>query len=177
VSGEARTWGSTEEERAAAYPCDRWLEDADDELWRAIDVAAPPAVLFRWLCQLRAAPYSYDWIDNWGRRSPTSLTPGLDRLACGQSVMTVFRLVEFATDGHLTIVTRGSAILGRYAVTYAVEPLGRAETRLVAKIVACYPSALRSLLRRVFPAGDLLMMRKQLLTLKAYAERTAAAEA
>ena len=169
-----RTWGSTPAERARSFPCERHLPEADDALVRAVTVDAPVSIVFRWLCQLRAAPYSYDWIDNWGSRSPASLTSGLERLECGQSVMTIFRLVESATDEHLTIVTRGSAILGRYAVTYAVEPLGRAETRLVAKIVACYPAALRPLFRRVFPAADFLMMRKQLLTLKAYAERTAA---
>ena len=60
------TWGTTEDERAAAYPVDDVLPDAEQWLFRGIDVAAPAALTFRWLCQLRAAPYSYDWIDNWG---------------------------------------------------------------------------------------------------------------
>jgi hypothetical protein len=36
-----------------------------------------------------------------------------------------------------------------------------------------YPPPLRWALRRLLPAADLVMMRKQLLTLKALAERTA----
>lgn len=95
-----RTWGSTAEERARDYPCDRWLENPDDTCFRAIDVAAPPEVAFRWLCQLRAAPYSYDWVDNGGRRSPRTLTPGLDELADRQRVMRIFRLVEHERDHH-----------------------------------------------------------------------------
>jgi hypothetical protein len=171
MTSAARTWGSTEEERVAAYPCDRWLEGAEEELWRAIDVAAPPAVVFRWLCQLRAAPYSYDWIDNLGRRSPRELTPGLEDLAEGQRVMTIFRLVEFARDRHITLVLeRGKRAFGELAMTYAVEP-APGGSRLVAKLVIKRPRGPGRLLSPLLPAGDLIMMKKQLRTLKALAER------
>jgi hypothetical protein len=53
-------WGSTAAERSASYPCEDFVPGADLELFRAIDISAPVAVVFRWLCQLRAAPYSYD---------------------------------------------------------------------------------------------------------------------
>ena len=170
----ARTWGSTEAERAAAYPCDGWLADADDELWRAIDIAAPPAVVFRWLCQLRAAPYSYDWIDNLGRTSPRELTPGLDELETGQRVMTIFRLVEFEPGRHITLLLeRGKRLFGELAVTYQVDPAGDG-SRLIAKLVVRRPSGPGRLLGSLLPAGDLVMMKKQLRTLKALAERDAA---
>src|SRR5260221_260239 len=83
---EVRTWGSTAEERRATFACDRHLPRHDDALFRAVTVAAPAALLFRWLGQLRVAPYSYDWIDNFGRRSPRQLTAGLDDLRVGQPV-------------------------------------------------------------------------------------------
>lgn len=51
-------WGSTEEERAQPFPCDRLTATPELTLFRAVDVAAPRATTFRWLCQLRAAPYS-----------------------------------------------------------------------------------------------------------------------
>src|SRR5215471_6329248 len=96
----ARWWGSTETERRAAYPCDRLMPDADRALFRGIDVAAPAPVAFRWLCQLKAAPYSYDWIDNGGRPSPRHLTPGLEQLARGQAVMSIFALADYEVDRH-----------------------------------------------------------------------------
>jgi len=72
------TWGSTGQERALRFACDEFTGQTADALYRAVTVNAPPAVVFRWLCQLSAGPYSYDWIDNLGRRSPRTLTSGLD---------------------------------------------------------------------------------------------------
>ena len=65
-----RESGSTAIERDQSFPCDRLVERPDDVLFRAVDVAAGAPTVFRWLCQLRVAPYSYDRSDNWGRRSP-----------------------------------------------------------------------------------------------------------
>ena len=118
------SWGETAAERAAAYPCDGLIADPHQEAWRAIDVDAPAPLVWRWLCQLRVAPYSYDWIDNWGRQSPRQLTPGLDALAAGQTVMSIFRLVDFARDGHLTMFISDAAakgVFGDLAVTYSVR--------------------------------------------------------
>ena len=68
-------WGSTAEERAASYPCEAFVPDPELAVFRAIDISAPVPVVFRWLCQLRVAPYSYDLLDNLGRRSPKSCRP------------------------------------------------------------------------------------------------------
>jgi hypothetical protein len=100
-------WGSTAAERSASYPCEDLVPGADLELFRAIDISAPVAVVFRWLCQLRVAPYSYDLLDNLGRRSPRELTPGADKLEVGQRIMTIFYLASFEPDHHLTIVCDG----------------------------------------------------------------------
>ncbi len=169
----AHTWGSTPAERTVPFPCDRWVLDADAVLFRAIDVGASPAVAFRWLCQLRVAPYSYDWLDNWGRTSPRRLTPGLDQLAVGQRVMDIFELVDFETDRHLTIVLhRMRAVFGDVAVTYRVGTRGETASRFVVKIRVRSPPTpgIGRLMRVLLPWGDLVMMRKQLLTLRALAE-------
>ena len=135
-------------------------------------------VVFRWLCQLRAAPYSYDWIDNFGRTSPPRFTPGLERLEVGQRVMTFFELVEFEPDRHLTVMTPPTAldgVFGRFAVSYVVRPRDETHARLVVKLRVRYARRwLGWAARWVLPWGDLVMMRKQLLTLKRLAEASAA---
>jgi hypothetical protein len=173
----ATNWGATPAEQALTFPCDRYLAAADGAYFRAVNVQAPAAVLFRWLCQLKVAPYSYDWIDNLGRRSPHQLTPGLDRLAQGQRVMTIFELVEFEQDGHLTLLLvepRAVALFGKIAGSYMIFPETDAICRLVVKLLVQYPQRWpRSWIRWPLPWGDLIMMRKQLLTLKQLAERSA----
>jgi hypothetical protein len=147
-----------------AFPCDRLLPEPGYIWLRGIDVEAPPAVLFAWLCQLRAAPYSYDLIDNWGRRSPRTLTPGLTDLDPGQRFMTMFTLAEFEADRQLTLRARGLYI------SYVVEPRG-AGSRLLAKaVIARHRWAV---LDPLVARGDLLMMRKQFRTLAALAARSA----
>lgn len=166
-------WGSTAEERARSYPCDGVVEDPDAEVFRAVDVEAPQAVAFRWLCQLRAAPYSYDKLDNFGRRSPQRLTPGLEQLQCGQRMATIFRLVDFEPGESLTILHRGR-IFGEVACTYWAKRVDEERSRIVVKLV--WNEARRGILglpeRLLLPPGDLVMMRRQLLNLKQLAERS-----
>jgi hypothetical protein len=170
------SWGSTSLERAEQFACDRLIETPDHVLFRAVDVAAPREVVFRWLCQLRAAPYSYDLIDNLGRRSPQTLTPGLDQLETGQRFQTIFRLVEFEAGRSLTMLSEGP-VFGRVAVTYRATPVAEGHSRIVVKLLVCYPGLPHGpLIRLIGPPGDLVMMRRQLLNLQGLAERQAEAE-
>ena len=165
------SWGADAAERGASLPCDALLPDADLVLHRAVDVAAPAERTFRWLCQLRVAPYSYDWVDNLGRRSPRTLTPGLDRLAVGQPVMTIFTLESFVAGEHLTLRLthpRGRRLFGTIVGTYAVRSRGPDASRLLVRLRVAGLDPVR---RRALPWGDLLMMRKQLRTLASLAER------
>lgn len=165
-------WGSTAEERARPYPCDGLVKSPAAALFRAIDVEAPQAVVFRWLCQLRAAPYSYDKLDNLGRRSPQQLTPGLEQLEVGQRVATIFRLAEFEPGESLTILSRGP-VFGEVACTYWAKRVDEERSRIVVKL-AWSPARgglVGRLERALLPPGDLVMMRRQLLNFKQLAER------
>ena len=175
------SWGVTEAERADPFPCDVRCTTPDDALFRGVTVAAPGALVFRWLCQLRVAPYSYDWLDHGGRRSPPALTPGLDQLAVGQTVMTIFELIGFEPGRSLTVVNRARRgarrLFGEVWVSYLVRPAPGSACRLLAKLLVRYPPTVAgAFMRRVLPLGDLVMMRRQLLTLKRLAERDASAE-
>lgn len=167
----ATTWGTDEHERSLPFPCDRYLERPDADYYRGLTIEAPAEVIFRWLCQMKVAPYSYDWIDNLGRRSPRSLTPGLDELVVGQRIM-IGELVEFERDRHLTMLTK-SGILGDSADTYLIVPRGPDRCRLLVKLLVCYPKGpLGWLTRLLLPWGDLIMMRRQLLNFKELSEET-----
>jgi hypothetical protein len=131
-------------------------------------VHAPRRVVLRWLCQLKVAPYSYDLVDNYGRRSPMKLTPGAEQLAVGQSVMTIFELIDFGEDEHLTMRMRsgtGLRLFGEFTITYTVTEVGPIETRLVVKVLVgdrADTGALSVARRSGLARGDLFMMRRQL---------------
>lgn len=173
-----RNWGSRVSERELSFQCDAHLVDPDGSYFRAVSVNAPPSITFRWLCQLRIAPYSYDFVDNpgfyVGRPSPKTLTPGADALQVGQTFMTMFRLVDYEPDRHITLVShRFSRIFGEVAVTYLVlpEPPG---CRLVVKLLGRYAAnPIGKLIQPPLPWLDLVMMHRQLTRLKRYAERDA----
>ena len=173
LTGVIDTWGSSVGERARDYPCDQLLEGADKALFRAVTVGAPSQLVFEWLSQLRVAPYSYDRIDNRGRRSQHRLDPALTELETGQRFGGIFRLMAFEPGRSVTLFSE-TPFFGGVGITYEANPLDEWSCRLVAKIVlATAPGIWGRLLSLALPAGDLFMMRTQLLTLKTLAERDA----
>lgn len=171
IMGWARNWGATAMEAQRSYPADDLLAGSVERLTRAVTVQAPASVTYRWLCQVALAPYSYDWLDNWGRRSPQQLTPGAEALRVGQTLM-VFTLTDISPGHQYTghAHPRAERVFGPLAATYAVEPMDSESCRLVCRLVlsADRPGAV------LLAWGDFIMMRRQLLNLKKLAERDAA---
>lgn len=166
-------WHVTPAEAVDEYPCDRIARVPVRILTRGIDVDAPTSVTFRWLCQLRVAPYSYDWIDNWGRKSPRTLTPGLDRLALGQRFL-IGVLADFAVNEHITLRASSSAerSFGLVAMTYRVSARGPRGSRLVVRLLVHEPTRWwQHIHYHLLAWGDLIMMRKELRTLRDLAEQ------
>ena len=158
-------WGVTDEEVARSYPCDDFVTSPTLQAWRGVSVRAPAAAVWPWVAQVRLAPYSYDWIDNGGRRSPRELA-GLPEPRAGDRFTTVGgrqlgRIVSVDPGAQLT-----ATIMGAY-MSYVLVPADLDGTRLLLKVVSrAGPLAARGL-----SVGDLIMARRQLLNLKRLAER------
>ncbi|WP_202878825.1 hypothetical protein [Ornithinimicrobium ciconiae] len=126
---------------------------------------APPQALWPWLTQVRLAPYSYDWIDNLGRRSPRELL-ALPEPIVGDRYTTagrrqMGRIVSLEHERQLT-----GTILGAF-LSYLLLPGEHQTTRLLLKVVM-NPSRL---LAPALSVADLIMARRQLLNFKALAEQ------
>ena len=159
----AQEWGS-------ALPGDELAAPGWARLVRGVDAAAPPERVWPWLCQLRVAPYSYDLLDNLGRRSPRTLTPGLTDLEVGQRVNTVFRVVSFEPGESLVTRGREGGVFADVVVGYAVRRHG-AGSRLLAALRHPAHGGPGRPVDAALAWGDLVMMRKQLGTLAALARR------
>ena len=173
--GLPERWNATLEEAAATFPCDGLAPRGFIALTRAIDVDTSPPMVFRWLCQLRAAPYSYDWIDNLGRRSPRQLSPGLDDLQTGQRFL-IGTITSFVPNQHITVrgTPEAERLFGVIAMTYQVVNRGASGSRLLVRLDVHPPNRLWKRARYLVLAwGDVIMMRKQLHTLKKRAESSA----
>ena len=157
-------WGVSDSETELRYPCDAFLPAPALQVWRGVTVRTEPEALWPWLTQVRVAPYSYDWIDNLGRRSPRRLLH-LPEPRVGDAYTTaggreMGRIVSVERGRHLT-----GKILGAY-MSYLLVPGELETTRLLLKVVA----DINPLLAPALSVGDLVMARRQLLNLKALAE-------
>jgi len=159
-------WGVTDAETRAEYECDRYVANPSLEAWRGVTVDTPPDRLWPWLVQVRLAPYSYDWIDNLGRRSPRELR-NLDDPRPGDPFTAsagrpLGRVLSVDHEVQLT-----AQIIGAH-MSYQLTPTDDQRTRLVLKVAA--PQSWR-LAAPLLSVGDLVMARRQLLDFKRLAEK------
>ena len=158
-------WGVSDSETLRPYPCDDFVASPTLQAWRGVDVQAPAEAVWPWVAQVRIAPYSYDWIDNRGRRSPRHLA-GLPEPRAGDR----FTTAAGRPAGRIVSVDPGRQLTGRIGgafMSYVLVPQRPDATRLLLKVVMrTAPWAAPGL-----SVGDLIMARRQLLNLKQLAER------
>ena len=158
-------WGVSEAEVLRAYPCDGFVAAPVLQAWRGIRIEAPAGAVWPWIAQIMLAPYSYDWVDNRGCRSPRELA-GLPEPRAGDRFTTaggraLGRIVSAEAGKQLT-----GTIMGAF-MSYVLVPQADGATRLLLKVIM--PT--RRWAAPALSAGDLIMARRQLLNLKKLAER------
>ena len=171
------SWVSDAEKRII-FPCDLLRDDFDQShsILRGISIKATSATVYKWLNQLQYAPYSYDWLDFPGRKSPQYLIEDNPSMKPGKLVLGMFELVSCELDQHFTSVMKTNFFPGlkECAVTYMIVQ-HRDHCRLLVKINVIYKKSIMGfIMRLLLPWGDTIMMGKQLKNLKKLAERTEA---
>ena len=146
---------------------------------RAITIDAPPEDVWPWLVQIgygRAGFYAYDVLDNLGHgASADRIDPALQSLQVGDwipmaptvSEETAFRVVEMDAPRSMVWSKPSSSW------AWVLEPLSGDRTRLIARIRMRYrwrrPTVVGDLV--LMELGDFWMMRKELDSIRARAER------
>jgi hypothetical protein len=158
-------WGVSSSETLRSYPCDDFVASPVLQAWRGVCVKAPAEAVWPWVAQVRLAPYSYDWIDNLGRRSPRELV-GLPEPQVGDR----FTAAGGRKLGRIVSVDPGKQLTGTIMgafMSYVLVPQDHDTTRLLLKVAMRTNRWAAALLS----VGDLIMARRQLLNLKQLAER------
>jgi len=167
-------WGATNEEIESSVIGDDICKNATLVATRSITIAAPPQDIFPWIRQMgfgRAGWYSYDWIDNLGRKSATTIhdewqsVKSGDKIPSGPIAFTA-TIVDSPRHFVLEIKTQGKKS-PRLHFTLAYElrdhPQG---TRLVTRMRSHVNLPFGSLFEKlILGPGDGIMLRRQLLNI------------
>lgn len=167
-------WGATDNEVSGSVVGDHLVADASLVATRAITLLAGPAEVFPWLRQMgfgRAGWYSYDLLDNLGRRSARRIHPEWQTLRAGDTVPggPVSFEATVVDPPRALVLMLGSRPSGRQRIFFSLaydlrdHPEG---TRLVTRVRARVDTPAGRLVERLLLGpGDGIMVRRQLLNL------------
>jgi hypothetical protein len=175
------SWGATAAESVAAMPGDSLISEPHFAPTRSITIAAPPTAVWPWIVQMgygRAGWYSYDRLDNAGRRSASVILPQYQHPEVGDAVPMTGR-VNDVTAFRVESFTPGVEMLwAKPDATWAwlLRATGDGGTRLVTRVRARHIGPTAPLSMMLMELGDFPMMRKSLLGLKSRAEMAPVAD-
>jgi len=165
-------------ERTWSLPGDELVAGPQAQMTHAITIAAPPAAVWPWLVQMggqRAGWYSWDALDNGGKRSADRIIPSLQQLEVGDVLpyrpqgTDGFEVLRLEPERALVLGSSTPDFHGTWA--FVLEPVGEEATRLVTRYRAAFePGPKMALMKPWMIALHAFMERKQLRTLKDRAE-------
>lgn len=168
-----QNWGATPAETTGPVAGDNLCADARVVATRCITLGAPPSGVFPWLRQMgfgRAGWYSYDILDNLGRRSADRVHDEWQNIVTGSLVpggpVSFEAAVVEPPHAFVLRTPVGSTSKSRLCFTLAYElreaPGG---TRLVTRVRIRVNIPGGRVLEHLLGIGDGMMVRKQLRTL------------
>jgi hypothetical protein len=168
-------WGATAEEISSSMVGDDLCSDATVVATRSITIGAAPQEVFPWIRQMgfgRGGWYSYDWLDNLGRKSATTIHDEWQSVEAGDKIPSgpiSFTAAIVDAPRHFVLEIQS---LGKkspklhFTLAYELRdnPQG---TRLVTRMRSRINLPLGSLFEKLILApGDGIMLRRQLLNIK-----------
>jgi len=171
-------WGATDAEVKRSMPGDEIVDKPSFNATRAVTIHAPSQNIYPWIVQMgvsRAGWYSYDLLDNLGRRSADSILPEFQYLQAGD-------LIPISPNGKQGMWVRSFKKnkwmlwwdkKGDTTWAWEIHPAGQNRFRLITRLRVKYrwfsSAILFNLLIEFF---DVLMMRKSMLGIKRRAEKS-----
>jgi hypothetical protein len=168
-------WGATAEEISSSMVGDNLCSDATVVATRSITIGAAPQEVFPWIRQMgfgRAGWYSYDWLDNLGRKSASTIHDEWQSVEAGDKIPSgpisfIAAIVDAPRHFVLEIQSLGKKSPKlHFTLAYELRdnPQG---TRLVTRMRSRINLPLGSLFEKLILApGDGIMLRRQLLNIK-----------
>ena len=173
-------WGATDDEINGSVVGDDLCPNAHVSATRSITLAAPPEEVFPWLRQMgfgRAGWYSYDWIDNLGRKSAIRVHDEWQDVTSGEPVPAgpISFTATIVEPPHAFVLEIKSGKSTQpwlhFTLAYELRAIGDS-TRLVTRMRSNIALPGGSLFERlVLAPGDGLMVRRQLLNLASRIDR------
>jgi hypothetical protein len=171
-------WGATDAEVKRSMPGDEIVDKPSFNATRAVTIHAPAQNIYPWIVQMgvsRAGWYSYDLLDNLGRRSAESILPEYQNMQAGD-------LVPISPDGKhgmwVKQLRKNKWVLwwdkkGDTTWVWEIHQVGEGNMRLITRVRVKYRFFSRAVLfNLLIEFFDILMMRKSMLGIKRRAEKS-----
>jgi hypothetical protein len=185
-----RSIRATRRERTCALPGDSIIAHPHQSLTCAITLPCPPEEVWPWLAQMgaggRAGWYSYDTIDNGGRRSLDTILGRFQEVALGASFPPLpgvdgLTVASFEREVSLVLAYRPRGTgLPTFTWAFVLEPMPGSHTRLLVRARATYLSTRQAVpFWMAWPFvhfGHFLMQWRQLQGIATRAQRIASPE-